>query len=101
MVERFLLDRIDAEAAGPPVGRQHHRVALAHPDETESPLPLVQAAGPRAHIALHPPIPGAVPVPRRDRRTAHCPPSLTTLPTGDSRRPCPDPLARAAPAGAR
>ena len=57
--------------AGAAVGRQHDRVLLAHPHEAEPPLPLVQAAGPRAHIALDPPVTGAMPVPRGHRRTVH------------------------------
>ena len=58
-------------AAGAAVGREHDRVLLAHPHEAEPPLPLVQTAGPRAHIALDPPVTGAMPVPRRYRRTVH------------------------------
>ena len=71
MVQRLLLDRVHAVTAGAAVGRQHDRVLLAHPHEAEPPLPLVQAAGPRAHIALHPPVTGAMPVPRSYRRTVH------------------------------
>src|SRR5262249_25111517 len=71
MVQRPLLDPGHARAAGAPVGRQHDRVLLAHPHEAEPPLTLVQPAGPRAHIALDPPVTSAMPVPRPDRRTVH------------------------------
>src|SRR5215470_5709811 len=75
MIERLLLDRVNAVAAGAPVGRQDDGVTLAHAHEAEPALPLVQAAGPRAHIALDPPVLGEVPVPRRHRGTAHRSPS--------------------------
>jgi len=67
VVERLVLDRIDAYTARPPVGGEHDRVALPHTREAEATLSFLQAAGPRADIALDPPVAGAVPVPRRHR----------------------------------
>src|SRR5438034_8295501 len=81
VIERLLLDRVHAEAAGAPVGGQDDRVTLPHPHEAEPPLPLLQTAGPRAHVALGPPVAGAVPVLRRHRGTVHRLPS-PTLPPG-------------------
>jgi hypothetical protein len=79
MVQRLLLDRVHAVAAGAPVGRQDDRALLTHPHKAKPPLPLLQTAGPRAHIAPGPPILGAVPVPRRHRETVHrSPPPNTT-----------------------
>ena len=49
--ERLLLDRVDAEARGPPVRREHDRVALALPHEAEPALTLVQRARARADVA--------------------------------------------------
>ena len=54
VVERFLLDRIDAEAGRAPVGGEHHLPALAHAHEAQAALALVQAAVARAQVALHP-----------------------------------------------
>src|SRR5262249_32082542 len=54
VVERFLLDRVDAKARGAAVGGEHHAVALAHAHEARSALPLVQAAVARAQVALQP-----------------------------------------------
>src|SRR5262245_51504867 len=50
VVERLLLDRIDAYAARPPVGGEHDRVALPHTHEAEATLSFLQAAVPRADI---------------------------------------------------
>ncbi len=87
MVQRLLLDRVHAVAAGAPVGRQHDRVLLAHPHEAEPPLSLVQAAGPRAHITLDPPVTGAMPVPRGPPSNRPCPPRFDATPAGtDVRR---------------
>ena len=52
MVERLLLDRVDAEARRAAVGRQHHRVAFALAHEARAALALVQAAVARAQVAL-------------------------------------------------
>src|SRR5690606_10115656 len=61
MVERLLLDRVDAEAGGAPVGGEHHpaRLVLAH--EAEPALPLVQLAVARTEVALHAPVGQRVP----------------------------------------
>ena len=61
MVERLLLDRVDAEARGAPVGREHHRVALARAHEAGAALALVQAAFARAEVALDAAVVHAVP----------------------------------------
>ena len=61
MVERLLLDRIDAEAGRAAVGRQHDRVALALADEARAALALVQAAVARAEVALDAAVVEAVP----------------------------------------
>ena len=62
VVERLLLDGVDAEAAGAAVGGQHHPVAAARPDEAQPALALVQLAQPRADVALHPPVVERMPV---------------------------------------
>jgi hypothetical protein len=53
MVERFLLHRVDAEAAGPPIAGEHDLVVDAGADETQAALALAQLARPRAHVALN------------------------------------------------
>jgi hypothetical protein len=62
VVQRLLLDRIDAKAARPAVRRQDDLPVLALPDEAETALALVQAAKPRAEVALHPAVVETVPV---------------------------------------
>src|SRR5207248_8527706 len=62
VVERLLLDRVHAEAAGAAVSGEDDRVVLARADETESALPLVESAVPRAEIALHAAVVERVPV---------------------------------------
>src|SRR5437588_11856881 len=57
MVERLLLDRIDAITARPAVGLQHDPVALAGAHEAEAALALEQLAGARADVALDAPLP--------------------------------------------
>jgi hypothetical protein len=44
VVQRLLLDRIDAEAARAPVGREHDPIVLARTHEAEAALPFMQAA---------------------------------------------------------
>ncbi len=65
LVQRLLLDRIDAEPGRPPVGRQHHAVVdpLAH--EAGAALALVQPAIARAQVALDAAVLERVPVARR------------------------------------
>src|SRR6202040_3637555 len=62
MIERFLLDRIDAEARRTAVGGQHHRVALARTHEAQAALALVQLAIARAEVALDAAVVQAVPI---------------------------------------
>src|SRR5262249_10308467 len=52
MVERLLLDGIDAEPRRPAVGRQDHRIVLALAHEAGAALALVQLAFARAQVAL-------------------------------------------------
>src|SRR5690606_37723676 len=52
MIQRLLLDRIDAEPRAAPVGGQHDRVALTRANEAQSALPVVQPAVARAQVAL-------------------------------------------------
>ena len=68
VVERLLLHRVDAEPGRPAVAGQHDLVGHPAPDEAQPALPLVQLAGARAHIALHPTVIEAVPVARRNVR---------------------------------
>jgi hypothetical protein len=56
MVERLLLDRVHAEAAGAALGGEHHPIAFARADEAEPTLPFVQSAVPGADVALDPPV---------------------------------------------
>jgi hypothetical protein len=62
VIQRFFLDRIDAESAGTSVGRQHDLLVLAGPHEAKSTLAFVQFAKPRANVALHAVIVELVPV---------------------------------------
>jgi hypothetical protein len=68
MIERLLLDRIDAEARRAPVGREHHRVAHARANEACAALTLVQLAVAGAEIALHAAIVEAMPPAARIER---------------------------------
>src|SRR5205823_6249992 len=67
VVQRLLLDRVDAEAARAPVRGEHDLAAVAHPDEAEAALPLAKLARARADVALDAAVLEAVPVRRRDR----------------------------------
>src|SRR5207248_727519 len=71
VVERLLLDRVDAEPARAAVCRQDDRVAFARADEAEPMLPFAELAGARAHVTLDPPVVEPMPVPRRNRRLGH------------------------------
>src|SRR5207302_7365645 len=62
VIERLLLDRIDAEPARPSVSRQDDLVLLPRPDETEAALPFVQRAVARADVALDASVVERVPV---------------------------------------
>jgi hypothetical protein len=52
VVERLLLDRIDAEPGRAPVRGEHHRVAFALAHEAGAALAFVQPAVARAEVAL-------------------------------------------------
>ena len=53
MIERLLLNRVDAKARGSTPCGQHHLIALAGPDKTQAPLPVLELAKARADIALN------------------------------------------------
>ena len=66
MIERLLLDRIDAEARRAAVGGQHHRIRFALAHEAHAALALVQPAVARAQVALDAAIVEAVPPAARE-----------------------------------
>ena len=66
MIEWFLLDRIDAEAAGSAIGRENHLVARPPAHETKSTLSFMQLAESRAEIALHTAVLQPMPIARWD-----------------------------------
>lgn len=53
MIQWFFLNRIDTEAAGAPVGGQHHGIVQTPTHEAQTALSLAQFAKPRAQIALN------------------------------------------------
>ena len=61
VLERLLLDGIDAEPGRAAVGREHHGVAFALAHEAEAALPVVEAAVARAEVALDAAVVLAVP----------------------------------------
>src|SRR5689334_13265893 len=65
MVERLLLDRVDAEAGGSAVAGQHDLVVHPAPHETEAPLALVEAAVAGADVALDAAVGQRMPMPGR------------------------------------
>src|SRR5438105_2688706 len=65
MVERLLLDRVDAEAGRPAVGREDDLVVPAAAHEAQTALPFVQLAIAGAQVALDAPVFETVPVPAR------------------------------------
>src|ERR1700730_4170442 len=71
MIERLLLDGIDAEAAGPPVGGEHDPAVLASAHEAETALALLQLAEARAEIALDAAVFERVPVFRGNRQAGN------------------------------
>ena len=73
MVERLLLDRIDAEAARSAVGREHHLAVAAGAHEAQAALPVAQAAEPWADVALNATVVEAVPVPVATIEGSSCP----------------------------
>jgi len=56
VVERLLLDRVDAEAGAPAVGRQHHLAAEVLADEAEAAVAGLEVALARAEVADDPPV---------------------------------------------
>jgi len=62
MVQRLLLDRVDAEAARTTVRGQDHAVALAAAYEAQAALAVLQLAVARANVALQPPARKRMPV---------------------------------------
>src|SRR5690242_2054601 len=62
MVERFLLDRVDAEPTRPAVAGEHDLVVESGADEAQAALALTQFAGTRTDIALDPAVVEAMPV---------------------------------------
>ena len=62
MVERLLLDRVDAEAAGAAVREELDAAVFAAAHETQAALAFVQLARARTHVALHAAIVERVPV---------------------------------------
>src|SRR3546814_9106871 len=68
VVQRLLLDRVDAEPAGASVGGQYDRVVLPGPHEAQAARTLLQPAEAWAHLALHPPVVEHPPMLRRDDR---------------------------------
>ena len=71
VVQRLLLDRVEAEAARPAVGGEHDLVALAGPHEAEAALSLAELAGARAHVALDPAVVELMPVGGRHGARRH------------------------------
>lgn len=66
MVEWFLLDRVDTEAAGAAISGQDHLSACAGADEAQTALTIAQLAQARAQIALQTPIIQGMPVASRN-----------------------------------
>jgi len=62
MIERLLLDRIDAEAARAPIAEELDPSCFRTSHEAQAALAIAQLAGSRTHIALHAPIIQRVPV---------------------------------------
>ena len=68
MVERLFLDRVDAITARPAVSGEHDLLILAGAHEAEAPLPFVQLAITRTHVALHAAVVERMPIPPGDNR---------------------------------
>src|SRR5881628_3136132 len=56
MIQRFLLNGVDAKPAAPAISCEHHSVTNSLPNETESALAFIEFAEPRTQPALDPPI---------------------------------------------
>ena len=63
MIERFLLDRIDAEARALSVCGEHHFSIAILTHETETAIARLEATRAWAEIAYHPPVVDFVPPP--------------------------------------
>src|SRR5262249_6059013 len=77
MIERLLLDRVDAEAGRAAIGSEHHLILGARTYEAEPALALVQAAITRAQIALDASVLESAPIAARhpgDQVFSHTPP---------------------------
>src|SRR5439155_23714963 len=80
LVQRLLLDRVDAEAGAAAVGGEHHRVALALAHEAHAALAVVQLAVARAQVALDAAVVELVPPAARiGHRHAFCSSNLRTV----------------------
>ena len=62
MIQRFLLDRIDAEAAGAAVSVEPHLSVFDAAHEAQTALAVVHLAGTRTDVALNSSVIEAVPV---------------------------------------
>src|SRR6516165_6670390 len=62
MIERLFLYGIDAEPTRAAIAEELDPPGFRASHETQPTLPIAQLAGPRTHIALHPPIVQRVPV---------------------------------------
>src|SRR5262245_15003088 len=67
MIERLLLDRIDAEPGRTAIGFEHDLVVLARAHEAQPALAFAQPAMARADVALHAPVREHLPVAGRNR----------------------------------
>jgi hypothetical protein len=65
VVERLLLDRVDAETGGAAVGGEHHRIAFTLAHEAQTALAIVQPAVARAQVALEAAVGERMPPARR------------------------------------
>ena len=66
MIERFLLDRIDTEAARSTIGGQYDLAIETASDKAEATLAFSELAETGTEIALHPPVLESVPVTGRN-----------------------------------
>lgn len=67
MVKGLLLDRVDTEPAGAPVGGENQPVPVPRADEAAAALPVAQPAAVGAQVALQAPVTEPVPEPGRER----------------------------------
>src|SRR5206468_8654136 len=56
MIQRFLLNGVDAKPAAPAISCEHHSVTNSLPNETESALAFIEFAEPRTQPTLDPTI---------------------------------------------